>query len=106
MNEEAQRENEALKAAQVRSQAEVDRLRAHLLSTEDSYTQELLKCQQKEKQLRESLVATEDKLAEQWRTSDKLKHYQEQYSQVQFLASPCLTYLSRFVTSLAFHIGL
>lgn len=72
-------ENEALKANQGQWEAEMERLRSHLLSVEEMYTQELLNCQSKEKVLRDSLQASEERASEQSRLGDQLSGWQEKY---------------------------
>ena len=81
-NEEAAKrlsDHEAVKSLQTRLQAEMDRLRSHLLTVEENHTQELLKSQAREKTLRDSLEAAEEKAADQWRIGDKLAAVQDKY---------------------------
>lgn len=74
-------EFEQLKASHNQKQAELERLRSHLLSVEETYTQELLKSQAKEKVLKETLQQAEERAAEQWRMGDQLNVWQERYRQ-------------------------
>ena len=64
-------------------QAEIERLRSHLISVEEGYTQELLRSQSKEQSLREALQAAEDRASEQWRMGDQLAGWQEKHRQWQ-----------------------
>jgi len=57
--------------------AEISRLTSHLISVEETYTQELLKSQNQEKELKESLEAAEERASEQWRIGDQLAGWQE-----------------------------
>ncbi len=71
LNEEATRrlaDHEALRSVQTRLQAEIDRLRSHLLSVEENYTHELVKGQTREAALREALHSAEDKVSDQVRS--------------------------------------
>jgi thyroid receptor-interacting protein 11 len=82
LNEEAAKwvsENDALKSVQTRLQAEIDRLRSHLLSVEENHTQELLKGQLREKSLRDALQTAEEKMSDQWRVNDKLAALGDKY---------------------------
>lgn len=72
-------ENDAIKASQAQWQAEMERLRSHLLSVEETYTQELLNSQSKEKTLRDSLQSAEERASEQFRLNDQLAGWQEKY---------------------------
>lgn len=74
-------ENESLKATQLQWQTEMERLRGHLLDVEDNYTQELLKSQSKEKALRDSLMAAEERASEHWRLGDQLVGWQDKHRQ-------------------------
>lgn len=74
-------EIDASKSAHLQKQAEVERLRSHLLSVEETYTQELLKSQTKERTLKESLQAAEERVTEQWRLGDQLNVWQDKYRQ-------------------------
>ncbi len=74
-------EIETFKSAQLQKQAEIERLRSHHLSVEETYTQELLKSQTKERTLKESLQAAEERATEQWRLGDQLNVWQEKYRQ-------------------------
>jgi hypothetical protein len=74
-------ENESMKTIQLQWQTEMDRLRSHLLDVEETYTQELLKSQAKEKTLRESLQSAEERANEQWRLGDQLVGWQDKHRQ-------------------------
>ncbi len=74
-------ENESMKTTQLQWQTEMDRLRSHLLDVEETYTQELLKSQAKEKALRESLQLAEERANEQWRLGDQLVGWQDKHRQ-------------------------
>jgi len=74
-------ENESMKTTQFQWQTEMDRLRSHLLDVEETYTQELLKSQAKEKALRESLQLAEERANEQWRLGDQLVGWQDKHRQ-------------------------
>ena len=82
LNEEAAKwvsENDALRSVQTRLQAEIDRLRSHLLSVEENHTQELLKGQLREKSLRDALQTAEEKMSDQWRVNDKFAALGDKY---------------------------
>merc|ERR1712137_1024425 len=86
LNEELSRwraENDSLKATQNQLQGEIDRLRSHLLAVEENYTMELLKSQEKEKMLRETLQAAEERMSDQWRKNDKMSGLKEKYRQLE-----------------------
>ena len=74
-------ENESMKTTQLQWQTEMDRLRSHLLDVEETYTQELLKSQAKEKVLKESLQSAEERANEQWRLGDQLVGWQDKHRQ-------------------------
>ena len=74
-------ENESMKTTQLQWQTEMDRLRSHLLDVEETYTQELLKSQAKEKALRESLQLAEERANEKWRLGDQLVGWQDKHRQ-------------------------
>ena len=86
LNEELSRwraENDSLKTARNQQQGEIDRLRSHLLVVEENYTTELLKSQEKEQMLRETLQAAEEKMSDQWRKNDKRNNLKEKYRQLE-----------------------
>ena len=74
-------ETDSFKSTVGQKQAEIERLRSHLLSVEETYTQELLKSQTKERALKESLQTAEERATEQWRLGDQLNVWQEKYRQ-------------------------
>nr|CAH0107834.1 unnamed protein product [Daphnia galeata] len=74
-------ETDSFKSTVGQKQAEIERLRSHLLSVEETYTQELLKSQTKERALKESLQAAEERATEQWRLGDQLNVWQDKYRQ-------------------------
>ena len=85
LNDELSRwriENDSLKANQSQLQGEIDRLRSHLLAVEENYTTELLKSQEKEKTLVETLQAAEEKMSDQWRKNDKMSSLKEKHRQL------------------------
>lgn len=84
MTEQSELEREAARSRSEKEgqwQAEMERLRSHLISVEETYTQELLRCQSKEQSLRELLQAAEDRATEQWRMSDQLSSWQDKHRQ-------------------------
>ena len=86
INEELSRyrvEYESMKTIQQQLQGEIDRLRSHLLSVEENYTIELLKCAEKEKVLKDTLQAAEEKVSDQWRNNDKMSSLKEKYRQTE-----------------------
>ena len=72
---------ETLKSSVSQKTAEIERLRSHLLSVEETYTQELLKSQTNERSLVESLQAAEERVSEQWRLGDQLGVWKDKYRQ-------------------------